>query len=160
MGFPVYTTFVDVTEDLFDKVFAVNLQGPFRLCSLAGTRMADQGRGSMINISSIAAVQPGANEVPYTVAKAGLNNLGTALADAFGPTVRVNTIMPGLFRTGIAQSWDPDRTASVTSELIPLRRTGEASEITGAALYLASDHSSYTPGAVIKVDGGMTWAAG
>jgi NAD(P)-dependent dehydrogenase (short-subunit alcohol dehydrogenase family) len=84
----------------------------------------------------------------------------TALARVFAPTVRVNTIMPGMFLTDISKAWDPDRVARRFAEDVPAGRGGEPHEIVGAALYLASDASSYTTGSVIKVDGGLGWAAG
>jgi NAD(P)-dependent dehydrogenase (short-subunit alcohol dehydrogenase family) len=89
-----------------------------------------------------------------------LNTLGPALARAFGPGVRVNTIMAGPFLTDISRSWDAEAFAERARAAIPLERGGEPHEIVGAALYLASDASSFTTGAVLKVDGGMAWAAG
>jgi NAD(P)-dependent dehydrogenase (short-subunit alcohol dehydrogenase family) len=156
---PVYPSLVEVSEDLFDKVLSVNLKGPFRLATLVGARMASDGGGSIINISSIAAVQPKETEVPYAVAKAGLNTLSSALAHAFGPSLRVNTIMPGAFLTDISKAWDPDALSEMLQTEVPMRRAGSAVEVTGAALYLAGDESSYTSGAVIKIDGGQAWAA-
>ena len=73
----------------------MNLKGPFRLRVLAGTRMAEAGGGSIINISSIGSLRPGPDELVYACAKAGLNALTIGLADAFGPRVRVNAILPG-----------------------------------------------------------------
>ena len=157
---PLYPSLDAVSEELFDKVIAVNLKGPFRLASVVGTRMAAAGGGSIINVSSVAAVEPGAAEVPYAMAKAGLNNMTTALARVFAPSVRVNTIMPGMFLTDISKAWDPDEVARRFAEEVPAGRGGEPHEIVGAALYLASDASSYTTGSVLKVDGGFAWAAG
>ena len=157
---PLYPSIDAITEELFDKVLAVNLKGPFRLASLIGTRMVAAGGGSIINVSSVAAVQPGAVEVPYAMAKAGLNNMTVALARVFAPSVRVNTIMPGMFLTDISKAWDPDEVTRRFAEEVPAGRGGDPQEIVGAALYLASDASSYTTGSVIKVDGGLGWAAG
>src|SRR5882757_2217920 len=157
---PVYPSLSEVSEELFDKVIAVNLKGAFRLSSLIGPRMADQRGGSIINISSISAVQPRPNELPYAAAKAGLNTLAPGLARAFGPIVRVNTIMAGFFLTDISKSWDMDAFEQRARDVIPLGRGGQPEEIVGAALYLAGEESSYTTGAVVKVDGGMAWAAG
>ena len=155
---PLYESLPAVTEDLFDKVIAVNLRGPFRLASLVGPRMAAAGGGSIINVSSIAAVQPTPNELPYATAKAGLNALTVGLSRAFGPSVRVNGIMPGPFLTDISHAWDLDGFKAMAKRTIPLGRGGEPEEIVGAALYLASDASSYTTGAVIKIDGGSAYA--
>ena len=152
---PLYPSLDAVSEELFDKVVGVNMKGPFRLAVLAGTQMRDSGRGgSIINVSSIAAVEPSPAELPYAMAKAGLNALTQGLARAFGPMVRVNTIMPGPFLTDIAKAWDLEAFARSAKATIPLQRGGEPEEIVGAALYLASDASSYTTGAVLKIDGG------
>jgi NAD(P)-dependent dehydrogenase (short-subunit alcohol dehydrogenase family) len=155
---PLYPSLPDVSEALFDKVLAVNLRGPFRLCALVGPRMAAGDGGSIINVSSIAAVQPSPIEIPYAAAKAGLNNLTVGLARAFGPTVRVNGIMPGPFLTDISEAWDLEAFAQTARTAIPLRRGGEPEEIVGAALYFASGASSYTTGAIIKIDGGTAFA--
>ena len=152
---PLYPSLDAVSEELFDKVVGVNMKGPFRLATLAGTHMRDSGRGgSIINVSSIAAVEPSPAELPYGMAKAGLNALTLGLARAFGPTVRVNTIMPGPFLTDISKAWDLEAFGRMAKATIPLQRGGEPHEIVGAALYLASDASSYTTGAILKVDGG------
>ena len=155
---PLYPSLSQVGEDLFDKVIGVNLKGPFRLTALAGEHMAAHDGGSIINISSIAAVAPSPGEVPYAAAKAGLNALTAATCRAFGPTVRVNTIQPGPFLTDISQAWDLERFAENARRTIPLQRGGEPHEVVGAALYLASDASSYTTGAVITIDGGASRA--
>jgi len=152
---PLYPSLAEVDEDLFDKVIGLNLKGPFRLAALVGTRMAAAGGGSIINVSSVGAVMPDPNALPYSAAKAGLNALTVGLARAFGPTVRVNGIMPGMFLTDISKAWDPDAFAQQAARLIPLRRGGEPDEIAGAALYLASPASSYTTGAILKIDGGL-----
>jgi NAD(P)-dependent dehydrogenase (short-subunit alcohol dehydrogenase family) len=155
---PLYASLSAVSEDLFDKVIAVNLKGPFRLAALAGEHMAEHGGGSIINVSSIAAVEPSAAEVPYGAAKAGLNALTVALAHMFGPLVRANGIMPGPFLTDISKAWDIEAFRQRAEATIPMRRGGSAHEIVGAALYLASPASSYTTGSIIKVDGGTAWA--
>lgn len=156
---PAYPSIDAVSEALFDKVIDVNLKGPFRLSALFATAMSEAAGGSIINISSVAAVQPRAGELVYAAAKAGLNALSAGFAHAFGPKVRVNTIMPGPILTDIAQAWDMEEFSEFAQELIPLQRGGDPKEVAGAALYLASDASSYTSGAVIKIDGGHAWAA-
>jgi NAD(P)-dependent dehydrogenase (short-subunit alcohol dehydrogenase family) len=151
---PVYDTVGDVSEALFDSVVNVNLKGPFRLCALAGPRMVDGGGGSIINVSSTGSVRPRPNIVPYAAAKAGLNAMTEALALAFGPTVRVNTLMAGPFLTDVSKSWDLASFERMARHHA-LQRGGEPPEIVGAALYLASDASSYTTGATLRVDGGI-----
>jgi len=151
---PLYDGVTGVTEELFDKVLDVNLKGPFRLAALAGTAMAADGGGSIINISSAGAVHPRPHILPYAAAKAGLNALTVGLAHTFGPTVRCNAIMAGTFLTDVSKSWDAEAFAA-RAETFAARRGGEPDEIVGAAVYLASDASSYTTGAILTVDGGQ-----
>jgi NAD(P)-dependent dehydrogenase (short-subunit alcohol dehydrogenase family) len=154
---PLYGRLSDVSEDLFDKVLSVNLKGPFRLAALVGERMVAAGGGSIINISSTGAVRPTSDIVPYAAAKAGVNAMTVGLAHAFGPTVRVNAVMPGPFLTTIARAWDMNVFAE-RARTFPMRRAGHSEEIVGAALYLASDASTYTTGSIITVDGGAQWS--
>ena len=151
---PIYDHVSNVTEALYDKVLSVNLKGPFRLTSLVGTRMVEAGGGSIIMVSSNAAEQPRAGVIPYAAAKAGLNAMTVGFAHAFGPKVRVNCIMPGPFLTDISKAWDLEAFNRGARQTIFLQRAGEPSEIVGAALYFASDASSYTTGAVLPVTGG------
>ncbi len=154
---PLYPSLADVTEELFDKVIGVNLKGPFRLTALVGSRMAEADGGSIINLSSVAAIRPTPGELPYAAAKAGLDVLTIGFAQAYGPKVRVNTIMPGPFFTDISKAWDLDAFNEHAARF-PLGRGGEPHEIVGAALYLASDASSFTTGTVLRVDGGQAVA--
>ena len=142
---PLYPDLTSVSEELWDKVLGVNLKGPFRLTALVGTRMADGPYGgSIINVSSTGSLRPAPGMLPYDAAKAGLNTLTEGFAKAFGPTVRVNCIMAGPFLTDIAEgSWGP----AARERGLPhhaLGRAGEPDEIVGAALYFATDASSYT----------------
>ncbi len=152
---PLYPSLTDVSEALWDKVLAVNLKGPFRLSALVGSRMAAGTGGSIINISSVAAVRPTAMETPYGAAKAGLNALTIAFAHAYGPKVRVNCIMAGPFLTDISKAWDLDVLGAALASRAALQRAGQPQEIVGAALYFASEASSFTTGAILHVDGGQ-----
>ena len=154
---PVYPSLVEVSEELFDKVIAVNLKGPFRLAALIGARMAAGNGGSIINISSVAAIRPAPDDLPYAAAKAGLDALTAGFAQAYGPKVRVNTIMAGPFLTDISDVWDLDA-FSDRAKTYALGRGGAPHEIVGAALYLAGDASSFVTGSVLRVDGGMAIA--
>ena len=156
---PLYESLTSITEELYDKVMQVNLRGPFRLSALVGERMAAGNGGSIINVSSVAAVQPSPIELPYGTAKAGLNALTLGLARAYAPKVRANCIMPGPFLTDISKAWDMEA-FNERAKLIPLQRGGEPDEVVGAALYFASDASSYTTGSILKIDGGSAWTPG
>jgi len=152
---PVYPSLVEVSEKLWDSVLSLNLKGPFRLSALVATRMAAGNGGSIINVSSTAAVRPSPRETPYGAAKAGLHALTIAFAKAYGPKVRVNCIMPGPFLTDISKAWNMDEMMKNIKMISDLGRAGEPDEIVGAALYLASDASSFTTGTVLPVDGGF-----
>ena len=153
---PLYGRPSDIPEALYDKVLDVNLKGPFRLCAEVGQRMVDAGGGSIINVSSTGAIHPRKDIITYAAAKAGLNAMTEAFANAYGPTVRVNGIMPGPFLTDISKAWDMEKFQERANTRIAMRRGGEPDEVVAAALYLASDHASYTTGAVLRIDGGST----
>jgi NAD(P)-dependent dehydrogenase (short-subunit alcohol dehydrogenase family) len=140
-------------------VLDLNLKGPFRLSALAAERMAKAGGGSIIQVSSSGAVQPNVTELPYAMAKMALHAMAAGMSHAYGGKVRVNVLMPGAFATDISKAWTPEIRAQMEAA-IPMGRAGEPEEIVGAALYLASDASSYTSGAVIKVDGGWAYRPG
>ena len=150
---PVYEHLDAVTEELWDKTFAVNLKGPFRLAALAAAHMASHGGGSIVNIGTAGSLIASANQLPYACAKAGLNALTVSLADAYAPTVRVNAILPGPFRTDASKGWAPE---GPEAPFVPLGRMGDPDEVAPLALHLASAASSFTTGAIIRVDGGVT----
>ncbi|MDP9820772.1 SDR family NAD(P)-dependent oxidoreductase [Nocardioides massiliensis] len=153
---PLYDSLEAVTEEYFDKVIAVNLKGPFRLSVNASNAMVEGG--AIVNISSIAAVRPYAHQIPYALAKAGLNTLTVAMAHACGPKVRVNAVMAGPFLTDASAGWDMGAFSERAEREIPLRRAGAPEEIVGAVAYLVGPDSGYTTGAVLKVDGGEAWS--
>jgi len=142
----------EVSEDLFDKVVSLNFKGPFRLAALVGARMAQGKGGVIINISSMAAVRPMPGVVAYAGAKAALNAMTVSMAYEYAPKVRVNAIQAGPFLTDISKAWtETARRVSANA----LGRPGKPEEIVTAALMLASPHSSFVTGAVLRVDGGM-----
>lgn len=151
---PVYESLDAVTETLYDKTLSVNLKGPFRLAVLAATHMAAHGGGSVINIGTAGSLVASVNQLPYACAKAGLNALTVGLAEAYAPLVRVNAILPGPFRTDSSKGWAPPEGEEVP--FVPLGRMGRPDEIAPLAVHLASAAASFTTGAIIRVDGGVT----
>ena len=115
-----------MSEELFDKVVGVNLKGPFRLAALVGARMAEGDGGSIINVSSVAAIRPTPIELPYGAAKAGLDALTIGFAQAYGPKVRVNSIQCGPFYTDISEAWDKEQAAKTFATLPARPRRGAA----------------------------------
>lgn len=142
----------EVTEELFDSVLNLNFKGPFRLASQVAKRMADGEGGVIINVTSSGSMMPLPATIPYGGAKSALNAMTRSLAAEYGPKVRVNTLSPGAFLTDIAKAWGEEaRTRGGNA----LGRPGEPEEIVTAALFLASPRSSYTTGALVRVDGGL-----
>lgn len=141
----------EVTESLFDSVLNLNFKGPFWLASQIAHRMAEGAGGTILNISSIAALRATPMVVPYAGAKAALNAMTVSLAAEYAPKVRINAICAGAFLTDIAQAWSPEQRET---QPVALGRPGNPEEIITAALMLLSPASSYTTGAVLNVDGG------
>lgn len=155
---PLYDSLGDVTEKLFDTVVNLNLKGPFRLSVLAGERMVAAGSGVIINVSTHGSLRPHPSYLPYAMAKAGLNAMTEGLAKAYGPTVRVNTLMPGPYLTDISKAWAlEDEMGEYLNPFAgyALQRAGQPKEIIGAALFLMSDASSFTTGSILHADGGF-----
>ena len=151
---PLYDSITGITQELYDKVMDVNLKGTFRLTALVAERMKARGSGSVISVSSTAAVKPTPIEVVYGLAKAGLHNMTESFSRAYGPEVRVNCIQPGPFLTDISKAWSDEAIAAI-GQAVSLGRAGEPHEVVGAALYFASDASSFTTGAILRLDGGL-----
>jgi NAD(P)-dependent dehydrogenase (short-subunit alcohol dehydrogenase family) len=117
--------------------------------------MAEADGGSIVMVSSTGSIRPTPAILPYAAAKAGLNSLTEGFAKTFGPKVRVNCIMAGPFMTDITKSWDMPAFEADAARRFALGRGGRPDEIVGAALYFASDASSFTTGAILRVDGGL-----
>jgi len=150
---PLYADLQSVTEELYDKTHAVNARGPFRLGVGFGVRMADADGGSIINVSTAGALRPQPFDLPYAMAKAGLNALTLGLAGAWAPKVRANLVMPGAFDTDITKAWSPEMKHQAGAGN-PMGRIGRPDDMVGACLFLASDASAYVNGAQLLVDGG------
>jgi NAD(P)-dependent dehydrogenase (short-subunit alcohol dehydrogenase family) len=151
----------DLTPEFWLEVLRVNLVGPFLAIKHASPIMRAKGKGSIICTASVAGIRSGAGGIPYSASKAGVINLVQTCANQlYGTGVRVNAICPGLIETGMTrplyvmarQRGTQDR----IGQLNPLKRGGEPEEIAGAALFLASDDSSYVNGHALVVDGGLS----
>jgi 3-oxoacyl-[acyl-carrier protein] reductase len=151
---------VDCTEDEWDRTIATNLHAIFWACRAALPHMLAGGRGSVINTASTLGLIGSEGYAAYGAAKAGLVALTRQIAVEYGPAVRANVIAPGSidtprFRKVMDTFGDPDRFMSMLLGNIPARRLGLAADVAAIALFLASDRSSYTSGAVIPCDGGL-----
>jgi NAD(P)-dependent dehydrogenase (short-subunit alcohol dehydrogenase family) len=151
---PLYDNLTSVTQDLYDKVHAVNARGPFRLGALFGSRMADGDGGSIINVTTAGSLRPDPTDLPYAMAKAALNALTLGLAGAWAPKVRANLVLPGAFDTDITKAWAPG-TKDQAAAINPMKRIGQPEDMASVCLFLASDAASYVNGAQLLVDGGL-----
>lgn len=152
------TPFFEITEEEWQRILDVDLKSVFLGCQVFGKSMTEAGRGgSIINISSVSSGPPLSRVFTYSVAKGGVNQITQFLAREWAPQrVRVNAIVPGFFPAEQNRKLlTPERTAQIINHT-PMARFGEASELVGAVIYLASDRaSSFVTGSVIRVDGGF-----
>ena len=154
---PFYGPILESTGEAWDKTMEVNLKGPYTLSREAAKVMVENGGGSIINIASIAGLMTSPKQGLYSVSKAGLIMLSKAMARELGRQgVRVNCICPGVVKTKLSEEmWKDPKVEQHFASMKALQRVGTTDELTGAALYFASDASSFTTGAVLTVDGGM-----
>ncbi|MCH2131752.1 MAG: glucose 1-dehydrogenase [Pirellulaceae bacterium] len=144
----------DISEEDWDRTFAVNLKGTF-LCSQAAIRQMADGIGRIINISSISSCS-GKGGPAYGPAKAAVNALTRDMAYELGSRgITVNAIAPGIIDTRIHQEGTPPDQYAKLIDLIPLKRDGKPADIAGIAVLLASEAGAYINGDVIHVNGGM-----
>lgn len=155
---PVYGPLSELTDEVWDKIMVANVKSSHWMCDMVLPGMAERGGGSVILLSSIAALRGTTTIGCYGISKAAEAALARNLALEWGPKgIRVNSIAPGLIETDFAKALieDPDRRARVEARN-PLRRVGRADEIAGVALFLGSELSSYVTGQMIVADGGDT----
>jgi NAD(P)-dependent dehydrogenase (short-subunit alcohol dehydrogenase family) len=157
-GGPIFNApFLDIRPDGFRRVVELNLMSIVHVCQLVGRRLVEQGGGSVVNIDSIGATHPAPLVAPYCAAKAAVVNLTQTLAQEWAPAgVRVNCLSPGLIDTDInRQLVDHPQAGPTMARTVPLGRWGNPDDMVGAAVWLASDASSYVTGALIPVNGGI-----
>ncbi len=156
---PVLSPLTDLEEDALDKVLEVNLKGAFLMSKAVAREMMKQGGGRIINVSSISGLRARADGTgAYCISKAAMNMMTQVMARELAPyKILVNAIAPGSIKTEFSRvNWtDPERKAGRLRE-IELKRFGEPEEVTGIALFLASQAGSFVTGEIIRVDGGQT----
>ena len=155
---PYFGAAIDTPLAALDKTIEVNLRGYYVMIQKAAVIMREQGGGSIINVASIAGIRPGIGESIYSVTKAGVINMTKSFAKELGPDgIRVNCIAPGLVETYFAGAiMDDKEKQQKFIDRTPLRRWGQPNEISGAAVFLASNAGAYATGSVIVLDGGST----
>lgn len=155
---PVFGPIYDTDLEAYDKIMNVNVRAPFQLMKLCFPYLRESSNASVINISSIGGISPEEGLGIYSVSKAALISLTKAFAKEWGPhTIRVNAICPGLIKTKFSKAlWNNDNIMEKMMQALVIKRIGTPEEIGAAGLYLASDASSYTTGAILTADGGFT----
>ena len=152
---PVFGPLQHADNDAFDKIFAVNVKGPLELCRTAHGALAQRG-GAIVNIASIGGVTPEPGLGLYSVSKAALISLTKVMAQEWGADgIRANVICPGLIKTKFSQAlWQDEYISNQVLGHQPIRRIGTPEDVSGLALFLASDAAAYCTGGVYMADGG------
>ena len=150
------TPFFEITEEEFDKIINVNLKGVILGCQVFGQHMVAQKSGSIINLGSASGLNPLSRVFTYSASKAAVHNVSKNLAREWATAgVRVNVLVPGFFPAEQNRKiLNPERVAQIMGKT-PMKRFGEAHELIGAALLLASDAGSFITGTELVVDGGF-----
>jgi NAD(P)-dependent dehydrogenase (short-subunit alcohol dehydrogenase family) len=164
---PSMASVLDVQERLWDGVMGLNAKGLYFMSQAAARVMKKQGNGKIINISSIAGFKPDKNVSVYGISKTAVRAITNAFASELAPfNIQVNTIVPGAFDTNMMNSFwvhlSPEEAKKQKAEYekgLPMGHIGNPDELVGAAIYFASDASSYTTGAELVIDGGNLLAA-
>ncbi len=144
-----------MTEEQWDKVINVNLKGTFNCIQAVVDVMIQQGKGIIINTSSVVGLYGNVGQVNYSAAKAGLIGMTKTLAKELGKKgIRVNVVAPGFIVTPMTANV-PEKVLELMKEKTPLRKLGEPRDVANAYLFLASDDAKYVNGAVLSVDGGL-----
>ena len=144
-----------MTEEQWDKVINVNLKGVFNCTQAVVEVMMNQGKGVIINTSSIVGLNGNVGQVNYAATKAGLIGMTKTLAKELGKKgIRVNAVAPGFIATPMTSNV-PEKILEMMKEKTPLRRLGEPKDVANAYLFLASDEANFVNGAVLCVDGGL-----
>jgi len=148
----------EMAEQDWDKVMKINLKGQFLCARQVGKQMIKQKSGKIINVASIAGLAAFAQTAAYNASKAGVILMTKTLAIEWGKhNIRVNAICPGVFATAMTKNFLKDENfVQMIKNKVPLGRYGQPEELIGAAIYLASDASSYLTGHALVVDGGYT----
>lgn len=155
--FDGFTPALDTDDALWDRIIGINLKGVFLCSRRAIPEMLKQGKGAIVNTASIAGLVAGGGGVAYTASKHGVIGVTRALAAEFTPQgIRVNAFCPGGILTGMTKELAKDPAVNQGVEGTLIGRWGQPEEMAAAALFLASDQSSFSTGSLLVVDGGWT----
>jgi 3-oxoacyl-[acyl-carrier protein] reductase len=152
------TPFADLDPASWDRMLAVNLTGPFNVAKAALPFLRDAASATIVNIASVSALMPMPGTAGYSASKAGLLMFTKSLAMDLGPTIRANTICPGVIKTEMTRYlWENPEHSARAADRVALKRLGEASDVARAALFFSTGDSGFTTGTELPVDGGFSW---
>jgi dehydrogenase/reductase SDR family member 4 len=153
---PMFGPVMDATSEIWDKIFEVNVKGPFFLSKMFGARMMEKGRGAIVNVTSMAGIKPMTGLGVYSISKSALLMMTKVLAAEWGEKgIRVNAVAPGVIKTKFSEAlWKNEFIRKVVEQTSPLGRLGEVDDVVGAVVFLASDAAKYITGEIMVVNGG------
>ena len=153
---PVFDRLENADEKLFNKIMDINVKAAFKLSNMAMEHMKKNKSGSIINISSVEGQKPDKGLGVYSISKAAISMLTKSQAKEWGKYgIRSNAICPGLIKTKLSSAlWQNEEMLELWLKDLPIRKAAEPEEISGIAVYLASEASSYTTGETFNIDGG------
>lgn len=160
-GVELFKPALETSSADWERTIGVDLRGVFMFSKYVLPTMLEQGKGAIINIASVHAVQTIKNIAAYAAAKGGVTSLTRQMALDYAPKVRINSILPGFIATTlwdrfVAMADDPAQLVADTVALQPMERLGESRDVAQAALFLASDEANWVTGIAMPVDGGLT----
>ena len=155
---PYYGPILNSEDSHWDKIFDVNVKGYFNFAKACSNSMITNGSGKIINVASIAAKTPLDGLGVYNISKAAVVMLTKVLAKELGEhNIQINTLAPGLIKTDFSRAlWENEDTYNKIVKAIPQGKMGTPDDISGMALYLASEASDFVTGSIFTVDGGIT----
>lgn len=152
------TPFGDLDPESWDRMIAVNLTGPFNVIKAALPFLQKAKQATIVNIASISALMPMPGTTGYSASKAGVAMFTKCLGLDLGPTIRANSICPGVIKTEMTRFlWENPEHSSRAAERVALKRLGETDDVSRAALFFSTEDSGFTTGTELPVDGGFCW---
>lgn len=152
------TPFVDLDPASWDHMLAVNMTGPFNIVKAALPFLSQAAAATIVNIASVSALMPMPGTAGYSASKAGLAMFTKSIAMDLGPTIRANTICPGVIKTEMTRYlWENPEHSQRAASRVALNRLGEVGDVAKAALFFSTEDSGFTTGTELPVDGGFSW---
>jgi len=157
-GILIIKPFGELEPDSWDRMMSINLSGPFNIVHAALPMLRAAEQATIVNIASTSALMPMAGTTGYSASKAGLVMFTKCLGFDLGPTIRANSICPGVIQTEMTRYlWENAEHAARAADRVALKRLGLPADVAKAALFLSTEDSGFTTGTELPVDGGFSW---